>query len=328
MKQLSFAQAEFANKKKITRRERFLTDMEKVVPWQSLLKALTPYYYPNHQGRSGRPPIGLERMLRMYFVQQWYNLADEALEDAIYDSQALRQFIGIDLGLESVPDATTLLKFRHLLEHHELTEVIFDTVNATLHEHHLLLNQGTIVDATILSAPSSTKNKTQKRDQDMHSTRKGQQWYFGMKAHIGVDVDSGLVHTVVGTAANVADVTQMEKLLHGKEHEVYADAGYIGANKREELKHKTLKWRIAMKRTQVERIVDGQLKEMTQKVEQLKARIRARVEHPFHVVKNLFQHRQVRYKGLMKNTAQLNVLFALANLVIAKKRLLILRAFT
>jgi len=326
MKQCSFAQAEFLAKKKTTRRERFLNEMEKIVPWPALLQALTPYYYPDSQGQRGRPPIGLERMLRMYFVQQWYSLADEALEDVIYDSQALRQFIGIDLGIESVPDATTLLKFRHLLERNALTEIIFSTINAQLREKGLMLNQGTMIDATILNAPSSTKNKAKARDQEMHSTRKGNQWYFGMKAHIGVDLNSGLVHTVVGTAANEHDVTQVENILHGHEKAVYGDGGYIGANKREKVKDifkdKKVAWHIAMKRSQVEKMDEGRLKELTQQAERIKARIRARVEHPFHIIKNLFKHRKVRYKGLAKNTAQLHTLFALANLLIAKKSLL------
>ena len=321
MKQLSFAQAEFAAKKKTTRRERFLAQMEAVVPWLRLLEALGPFYYPDSRGRRGRPPIGLERMLRMYFVQQWYGLADEALEDAVYDSQALRHFIGIDLGREGVPDATTLLKFRRLLEEHSLTAVILATVNAELTERGLLLKEGTLVDATILHAPASTKNRAKARDAAMHSTRKGNQWYFGMKAHIGADADSGLVHTVVGTAANVADVTQTSELLHGQEKTVYADAGYLGADKREELAKRPLTWRIAMKRSQVKAIADAELKALTERCERLKAQVRARVEHPFHILKNRFGYRKVRYKGLEKNTAQLHTLFALANLVIAKNAL-------
>ena len=255
----------------------------------------------------------------MYCLQQWYSLADEALEDAIYDSQALRNFVGIDLGKESVPDATTLLGFRHLLEKHDLTKTIFETVNRHLRARGLLLNKGTLTDATILAAPSSTKNKEKARDPQMHQTRKGKQWYFGMKAHIGADADSGLVHTVVGTAANVSDVTQTEHLLHGEEEIVFADAGYIGADKRQALRDKPLKWHIAMKRGKLKAMAEGPLKELTRRAERLKAQLRSRVEHPFHVMKNLFGHRKVRYKGLAKNTAQLHALFALANLVIAKK---------
>ncbi len=322
MKQLSFAQAEYATKRKVTRRERFLGEMEQVVPWSALIAALAPYYFPHAGKGRGRRPIGLERMLRMYFLQQWYTLADEALEDAIYDSQALRNFVGIDLGTESVPDATTLLQFRHLLEKHDLTKTIFETVNRHLRERGLLLNKGTLTDATILAAPSSTKNQEKARDPEMHQTRKGNQWYFGMKAHIGADGDSGLVHTVVGTAANIADVSQTEHLLHGEEEVVFADAGYIGAEKREALKDKPVKWRIAMKRGKLKAMAEGPVKELTRRAERLKAQLRSRVEHPFHIIKNLFGHRKVRYKGLAKNTAQLHTLFALANLVTAKKALL------
>ena len=323
MKQLSFAQAEYAKKRKVTRRERFLAEMEQLVPWASLIAALKPYYFPDSgTGRRGRPPVGLERMLRMYFLQQWYALADEALEDAIYDSQALRNFVGIDLGRESVPDATTLLNFRHLLEEQGLAATIFETVNTELRDRGLLLNKGTLTDATILAAPSSTKNREKARDPEMHQTRKGNQWYFGMKAHIGADADSGLVHTVVATAANVADVSQTEQLLHGEEELVFADAGYIGADKREALKDRAVTWHIAMKRGKLKAMAEGPLKELTRRAERLKAQLRSRVEHPFNVIKNLFGHRKVRYRGLAKNTAQLFTLFALANLVIAKKALL------
>lgn len=311
-----------AAKKKITRRERFLAEMEQVVPWTALLEALAPHYFPGTTGQRGRPPIGLERMLRMYFVQQWYALADEATEDALYDSRALSDFVGIDLARESVPDATTLLKFRRRLEKKGLTETIFATVNAGLRERGLLLDRGTLVDATILAAPSSTKNQAKARDPEMHSTRKGNQWHFGMKAHIGVDADSGLVHTVTGTAANVADIVETEHLLHGQETFVFADAGYTGAEKREELKARQVTWNIAMKRGKLKAMAEGRLKELTQSLERVKAQIRARVEHPFHVVKNLFGHRKVRYKGLAKNVAQLHTLFALANLVRVKKALL------
>lgn len=322
LKQLSFADAEYLAKRKRTRRDRFLAEMEQVVPWALLLAMLTPSYYP-HAGRgAGRPPIGLERMLRMDFVQQWYGLADEALEDAIYDSQAFRGFLGIDLGREGVPDATTLLGFRRLLEEQELTARILDTINEHLRARGLRLEKGTLVDASIFNAPSSTKNQDKARDPQMHQTRKGNQWYFGAKAHIGVDADSGLVHTVTCTAANVADVTETAHLLHGREHAVFADAGYIGADKRDELKDADVTWYIAEKRSKVAAIADEALKDLSTRAEHLKAKIRARVEHPFHIVKNLFGHRKLRYRGLEKNGAQFEVLFALANLVIIKKQLL------
>jgi IS5 family transposase len=320
--QLTFAQAEYEAKKKTTRRDRFLAEMERVVPWAALLSALAPHYYPNAGQGAGRPPIGLERMLRMYFLQQWFGLADEALEDTVYDSQAFRAFLGIDLGRDAVPDATTLLKFRRLLEEKDLAKSIFDTVNATLRERGLLLEKGTMVDATIVAAPSSTKNKDKARDPEMHQTRKGNQWHFGAKAHIGADAASGLVHSVEFTAANVADVTQTTALLHGEEERVHADAGYTGADKREEAKDLDVKWHIAEKRGKVAAMDEGPLKELTLQAERLKAKIRARVEHPFHIVKDLFRQRKLRYRGLKKNGAQWRVLFALANLVIAKKALL------
>jgi IS5 family transposase len=307
---------------KITRRERFLTEMEQVVPWAALLAVLQPHYFPDAKGRRGRPPIPLERMLRMYFLQQWYNLADAALEDALYDSRALSRFVGIDPSAERVPDATTLLGFRHWLEAHDLTKTLFETINAQLRARGLMLREGTVVDASIFNAPASTKNRTQRRDPQMHQTRKRNQWYFGMKGHIGVDLHSGLVHSLVGTAANVSDITQTASLLHGEEQEVFADAGYIGVEKRAELKDRAVKWHIAMKRSALKAVADPELKTLTERVERLKAKLRARVEHPFHVVKNLFGYRKVRYKGLKKNTAQLHSLFGLANLVIAKRALL------
>jgi IS5 family transposase len=320
--QLTFAEAEYSAKKKVTRREQFLTEMEQVLPWSAMQALIKPHYYREEARGPGHPPIGLERMLRMYLLQQWYSLGDEALEDAVYDSNAFRVFLGIDLGRESVPDATTLLGFRHLLEAKGLQPQIFETINTLLRERGLMMNQGTLVDASIIDAPSSTKNKDKARDPQMHQTRKGNQWYFGMKAHIGVDLHSGLTHSLTGTAANEADVNQTANLLHGDEDEVYADAGYTGADKREELKGRKLTWRIAMKRGKLKAMDEGPLKELTEKAEHLKAKLRSRVEHPFHVVKNRFGHRKVRYRGLKKNTGQLYVLFALANLVIAKKALL------
>lgn len=227
--QMSFAQSEYAMKKKVTRRERFLGEMEQVVPWERLVEVIRPHY---PKGERGRPPVGIERMLRIYFLQQWYALADEALEDAIYDSQAMRTFAGIALSMEPVPDATTLLNFRHLMEAHDLTRQLFAEVGALLVERKLLMKQGTIVDATIIAAPCSTKNLRKERDPQMHQTRKGNQWYFGMKAHLGADAQSGLVHSLSGTAANVADVAQSHELLHGQEKEGYGDAGYTGVEKR------------------------------------------------------------------------------------------------
>ena len=321
IRQMSFAQSEYAGKKKVTRREKFLGEMEHVVPWTRLVALIQPHY---PTGRRGRPPVGVERMLRIYFLQQWYTLADEALEDALYDSQALRTFAGIDLSVESVPDATTLLGFRHLLEKHALGPEILQEVNAHLSERQLLMREGTIVDATIIAAPPSTKNLKKERDPEMHQTRKGQEWYFGMKAHIGVDADSGLVHTVIGTAANVSDIACAAQALHGEEKTVYVDAGYTGVEKRPEVvaAHAQTQWIVAAKRGRVKALPEGRIKELTKELERVKAQVRAKVEHVFHVVKNLFGFRKVRYRGLAKNTAQLHTLFALANLVLAKRHLL------
>jgi len=321
--QLSFSQEEYARKKKTTRRDKFLAEMNQVVPWAQLVELVRPHY---PAGKRGRPPVGIEKMLRVYFLQQWYGLADEALEDTIYDSQAMRGFAGIDLGKGGggVPDATTLLKFRHLLEEHELGRRILEKVNAHLTKRGLLMREGTLVDATIIAAPSSTKNKSGERDPEMHQTRKGNQWFFGMKAHIGADAASGLVHSVTGTAANVSDISQTHELLHGQEKVVHADAGYLGVEKRPEIiaGHSSVEWRVAARRGKIKAMEQSWVKDLTLGYEKLKARARALVEHPFHVVKNLFRHRKVRYRGLKKNTSQLEVLFALANLVIAKKRLL------
>ena len=323
--QISFSQAEYEKKKKRTRREVFLEKMEQVVPWSRLMEVIEPHYPKS--GRRGRPPIGLERMLRMYFVQQWYGLADEAVEDAIYDSQALRRFMAIDLCKQSVPDATTLMGFRHLLEANDLSQTMLAEINAMLKERGLLMSQGTLVDATLIAAPSSTKNKKHARDPQMHQAKKGNQWYFGMKAHIGVDKDSGLVHSVTTTAANVSDISQTPALLHGQESTVWADAGYVGVDKREDMQQalaangQEVKWHVAKRRKSIEKLEDGWRKSLAQAYEKLKAQVRARVEHPFHVVKNIFRYQKTRYQGIAKNASQLKMLFALGNLYLARGKL-------
>ena len=282
--QITFAEAEFVSKKKQTRRDRLLMDLETLVPWSVLESVIEPYY-PKSDGKRGRPTMGLSRMLRMYILQQVMGFSDEGTEDAVYDSAAIQLFMGIDLGRDAVPDATTLLRFRRLLETHSLTQQIFAAVNYQLASKGLYLKEGTVVDATIIAAPPSTKNKSKSRDPQMRSTKKGNQYYFGMKAHIGADAASGLVHTLVTTAANVHDVNQAHALLHGEEQQVYGDSGYLGADK----------------------------------IEKLKSRIRAKVEHPFYWVKVHFGHRKTRYRGLAKNTAHLYSLFALANLFLSKR---------
>jgi IS5 family transposase len=318
--QRSFSDLEYAAKKKQTRRDRFLAEIEAVTPWKALVAELEAFYPKS--GRRGRPPIGLERMLRMYVAQQCFGLSDEGIEDAVYDSQAIRRFVGIDLTRESAPDATTLLKFRHLLEQHGLMRKVFEVISGHLAEKGLLLREGTIVDATLIAAPPSTKNREKARDPEMHQSKKGNQWYFGMKAHIGVDADSGLVHTVVGTAGNVADVSQTHALLHGEETDVLGDAGYQGVEKRAETKDLDISWHVAMRPGKRKALGDDPLDQKREQYEKAKAQLRAKVEHPFHVIKNLFRHRKARYRGLAKNTAQLYALFGLANLFMARRRLL------
>ncbi len=318
--QSSFSELEYATKKKVTRRDRFLAEMEALVPW-SALEAELEASYPAGGGR-GRPPIGLARMLRMYVAQQCFGLSDEGIEDAIYDSQAIRRFVGIDLGREAAPDATTLLKFRRRLENNRLTRRIFEVINAHLAERGLLLREGTVVDATIIAAPPSTKNRERARDPEMHQTRKGKQWYFGMKAHIGVDAASGLVHSLATTPANKSDISQAHRLLHGEEREAFADSAYQGVEKRPEHAESNTRWYVAMKRGLRKALGDDEEGQDLEFCEQVKAKIRARVEHPFHVLKNRFGHRKTRYRGLAKNEAQLYSLFGLANLVLAGRRVL------
>jgi IS5 family transposase len=316
MSQMSFGDSEYAGKKKRTRREVFLAEMDKVVPWKALLSLIEPAY--PKAGR-GRPPYALETMLRIHLMQNWFGFSDPAMEEALYEIAPVRQFAHLSLT-RAIPDETTILNFRHLLESNDLAPKLLQCVNGHLCDRGLLLKRGTMVDATIIAAPSSTKNADNERDPEMHQTKKGNQWYFGMKAHIGVDVDSGLVHTVTTTPANESDVAQVEDLLHGKEEVVHADAGYTGAEKR--VKRKRIKWHIAAKRSIVKKIKRAKLKRATEKLETLKAKMRARVEHPFRVVKRQFGFMKVRFKGLAKNTAQVITLFALSNLWMARKQLL------
>ena len=316
MSQMSFGDSEYAGKKKRTRREVFLAEMDKVVPWKALLALIEPAY--PKAGR-GRPPYALETMLRIHLMQNWFGFSDPAMEDALYEIAPVRQFAHLSLT-RAIPDETTILNFRHLLEANDLAPKLLQCVNGHLCDRGLLLKRGTMVDATIIAAPSSTKNADNERDPEMHQTKKGNQWHFGMKAHIGVDVDSGLVHTVTTTPANESDVAQVADLLHGKEEVVHADAGYTGAEKR--VKRKRIKWHIAAKRSVVKKIKRAKLKRATEKLETLKAKLRARVEHPFRVVKRQFGFMKVRFKGLAKNTAQVITLFALSNLWMARKQLL------
>jgi IS5 family transposase len=299
-----------------TRKQILLDEMEQVMPWNELLGLIAPHA---PVAKTGRPPFELATMLRIHCLQQWFGLSDLGAEEALFETGFYRAFVGIS-GTQRIPDRVSILRFRHLLEEHDLSPKILDVINAKLAAHGLLLKTGTVVDATLIAAPSSTKNKTGERDPEMHQTKKGNQWHFGMKAHIGVDADSGLVHTVIGTAANVNDVTQGHALLHGEEQVVFADAGYQGAPKRD--KATGVNWHIAMrpgKRKQQKLTPWGALMEQAEK---LKAGVRAKVEHPFRVIKRQFGHSKVRYRGLAKNTAQLVTLFALSNIWMARAVLL------
>lgn len=316
--QLTFGDAEGLGQRKRTRREIFLTEMDQVVPWKALLRLIEPHY--PKMGRPGRQPYPLATMLRIHFLQQWYALSDPGMEEALYEIPTLRRFAQLG-GLDAIPDETTILNFRRLLETHGLAGKIFKRVNQHLASKGQSLKAGTIVDATIVAAPSSTKNKDGARDPEMHQTKKGNQWHFGMKAHIGVDEESGLVHHVECTAANVADVTQVHKLLHGKEDVVCGDSGYTGADKREELQNVEAAFWIAEKPSKVRAIRNKRERAAAERWEHFKASIRAKVEHPFRVVKRQFGYTKVRYRGLAKNTAQMLTLFALSNLWLARRRL-------
>jgi IS5 family transposase len=316
MDQMSFGDGEYASKRKRTRREAFLAEMEQVIPWTILLNLIEPVY---PKAGNGRRPYPLKVMLKIHLMQNWFGLSDPAMEEALYEIASMRQFAGLSLT-KPIPDETTILNFRRLLETYELGAEILSRVNGYLSRKGLMLKRGTIVDATIIAAPSSTKNADGERDPEMHQTKKGNEWFFGMKAHIGVDVDSGLVHTVTTTAANEADVNEAAYLLHGKESVVYADAGYTGADKHSS--RKGVDWQIARRRSSVKALPEGREKRAIEKAEKRKASIRARVEHPFRVVKRQFGYVKVRFKGLAKNTAQILTLFALSNLWMARKRLL------
>ena len=300
--------------RKTTRREEFLKTMEAIVPWAALCEVIEPHY---PKAGNGRPPIGLERMLRIHFIQHWFNLADLACEEALYDSASLRRFVGIDLGREPVPDATTLLKFRRLLNNNKLGEALFAKVGQELQARGFKLNTGTIVDATIIGAPSSTKNADKARDPEMHQTRKGQQWYFGMKLHIGVDSQSGLTHSAVVTAANVHDKHPLPDLLHGQEKRVYGDSAYASQKKLIEGKAPRAK-DFTNQRTRRNGIVNEGLKAKNRN----KSRIRSRVEHVFGVIKRLWGFGKVRYRGLAKNATRAFTALALANIYLGRQRLM------
>jgi IS5 family transposase len=313
MKQTTFASLAFEHKKKITRREAFLKEMDQVVPWARLLKRIAPHY---PKAGNGRQPMPMETMLRIYFLQQWFNLSDPAAEDSLYDIESMRAFAGIELGVDAVPDETTILNFRRLLERHTLTQAIFQEVRKLLEDKRLLLKSGTLVDATIIQAPSSTKNEARERDPEMTQTRKANQWYFGMKVHIGTD-RNGIVHTVTTTTAKEADINQLPNLLHGEESVVHGDRGYHGKDARAWLKKRGVRSRIQKRASAGHPLTD------TEKARNKAwSSVRAMVEHPFRVVKQLWGFAKVRYRGLKKNTARVFALMALANLYRVRHRLM------
>ena len=311
-KQLTLAGSDFERYRKPTRREKFLAEMDRVVPWKELAAVIEPHY-PKATSAGGRPPVGLERMLRIHCLQLWFDLSDPAVEEALYDSLAMRLFVGIDLGREPVPDETTVLRFRHLLERHALGERIFETVGRVLVQRGLRLSKGTIVDATIIAAPSSTKNAEGQRDPEMHQTKKGNEWHFGMKAHVGVDSQSKVIHSVVVTPANMADCKVMDRLLLGHETRVYGDQAYKSqgevirakAPKARDFTNRQCKWK---------HFIDEAIKAKNR----TKSRIRSRVEHSIGVIKRVFGFRKVRYRGLAKNGNRLFVTAALANIFLVR----------
>lgn len=312
MKQTTFESLAWKHKGKVTRREQFLAEMDAVIPWKSLIRLIEPHY---PKAGNGTQPMPLERMLRIHFMQHWFNLSDPAMEDALYDSESMRRFAGIELAEDAVPDESTILRFRHLLEQHKLSEGIFAQIRKLLEEKRLLLKSGTIVDATIIAAPPSTKNASGARDPEMHQTKKGKDWHFGMKAHVGTD-RRGIVHSLTTTAANVHDSTQMAKLLHGQEREVFGDQAYWNESHRKDAQKMGIRYRINRRPNQVP------LSHYQRRINRLRSRARARCEHAFHVVKRLWGFSKVRYRGLAKNTSRLFTAFALANLYLLRRRLL------
>ena len=314
MRQMTFSDSGFEVHSKLTRRQRFLDEMNAIVPWQKLCRLIEPHY---PKGERGRPPIGTERMLRIYFLQVWFNLSDPASEDALYDSAAMRVFVGIDLGREPAPDETTICKFRHLIESQSLGERLFAVVNKHLCARGIKVGTGTIMDATIIAAPSSTKNEDRKRDPEMHQTKKGNQWHFGLKAHIGVDSKTRIVHAVTATPANVHDSRVIEDILHGKETRVWGDSAYQG--QREAIRNAAPQAQdfTHHRGNRASALSDEELLK-----NRTKSRVRAYVEHPFRILKCVFGFRKVCYRGIAKNLNRLQVSFALVNLYTKRHHLL------
>ena len=315
MKQTTFAALAFDRKKKQTRRERFLLEMEEVVPWAAVVAVIEPHY--PKAGRRGRPPMPLETMLRIYFMQQWYALSDPAMEDALYEIESMRRFARLELADDALPDESTILKFRHLLERHQLTAQMMNVINDTLEQRGLLLKGGTMVDATIIHAPSSTKNQDKQRDPDMHQTKKGNQWFFGMKIHVGADVNSGLVHTVSLTPANASDMSQLPYLLREDDRAVFGDKGYFNNVLKRSARQAGVFWGVSLKASKQHRLTQA-----NKCFNHRMSSIRARVEHVFRVIKRQFGYTKVRYKGVVKNAAHVFSLIGLTNLYLARKVLM------
>jgi len=317
MDQISFTDAEFSTKKRKTRREKFLEEMETSMPWQDLEAVIEPHY---PKAGNGRRPYPLSTMLRIHVMQHWYNMGDPAMEDALYEIQSMRRFAGLSLA-GPIPDETTILNFRRLLEKNQIGKQLFKQVSSHLEAKGVLLKKGTIVDATIINAPSSTKNKKKSRDPEMHQTQKGNQWYFGMKAHIGVDAESGSIHSLETTPANEHDITQAGNLLHGEEDEAFGDSGYRGVEKREELKESKAQWHVSMMNSKRKAFNDNSAGQTLELLEKVKASIRAKVEHPFRIIKQQFGFTKVRFKGMGKNDNHLQTMFALANIYMNRRKL-------
>jgi len=317
MQQISFTDAEFTSKKRKNRREKFLEEMEIAVPWDKLESVIEPHY---PKAGNGRQPYPLSTMLRVHVMQHWYNMSDPAMEDALYEIQSMRRFAGLTLS-GPIPDETTILKFRRRLEKYKIGKQLFKKVARYLEKKGLLFKEGTIVGATIINAPSSTKNKDKSRDPEMHQTKKRNQWYFGMKVHIGVDAESGSIHSLEITPANDHDITQTGNLLHGEEKDAFGDSGYRGVEKREELKESKTQWHIAMMNSKRKKLGDSLLDQALEKLEKLKASIRSKVEHPFRIIKRQFGFTKVHYKGMAKNDNHLQTMFALANLYMNRRSL-------
>lgn len=320
MKQQTFSDIEYSNRRRKTKREEFLDSMDEMIPWDYWVSIIKPYY---PSGKRGRPPKSIETMLRMYLMQNWFNLSDEGIEDAIYDSYAMRSFMHLDFLTEQVPDATTLLHFRHLIEENKIGKRIFDDVKSRLEKAGLIMHGGSIVDATIIASPSSTKNKEGKRDPEMHQTKKGNQWYHGMKVHSGVDAGSGYVHTITGTPANVHDIDETVKLVREDDHVVYGDSGYSGIGKRDEIKNddhlSKVEFRINLRPSSIKVPDTYKGTNWDKEIENRKSSTRYKVEHPFLIVKRQFGYAKVAYRGIAKNMNRFHILFASANLVMCAR---------